>query len=140
MAVFTSLLFTVLVFYSLSLQGNYWIFFVVYFLTAMTGIVLAYCVASLVQDLGAANAVLPTYVTTCMYFGGLLILFDEIPEYSAWFGYSTFLRYGFNALMLNQFSGQTNGELRLFAGKTVSVVFGFGMRVCYVGVGVLFDG
>lgn len=42
MAVFTSLLFTVLVFYSLSLQGNYWIFFVVYFLTAMTGIVLVY--------------------------------------------------------------------------------------------------
>ena len=45
----------------------------------MIGIVLAYAVASAVPTMEAANALLPTYVTTCMYFGGLFLLFDKIP-------------------------------------------------------------
>ena len=32
----------------------------------------------------AANAVLPTYVTMCMYFGGLFLLFDKIPDGWRW--------------------------------------------------------
>ena len=32
----------------------------------------------------AANAVLPTYVTMCMYFGGLFLLFDKIPDGWQW--------------------------------------------------------
>ena len=35
----------------------------------------------------AANAMLPTYVTTCLYFGGLFITFDKIPEGWYWFSY-----------------------------------------------------
>lgn len=48
-------------------------------MTTMIGIVLAYAVASAVPTMEAANALLPTYVTTCMYFGGLFLLFDKIP-------------------------------------------------------------
>ena len=37
----------------------------------MVGIVLAYAVAAVAPNMDAANAMLPTYVTTCLYFGGL---------------------------------------------------------------------
>ena len=50
----------------------------------MTGICLAYGVAAVVPTMEAANAVLPTYVTMCMYFGGLFLLFDKIPDGWRW--------------------------------------------------------
>jgi len=123
-AAFTSLLFSAVVFNCMSLQGNFGIFVLTYYLTSMIGIVVAYVVASLVSDLGAANALLPTYVTICMCFGGLFILLDTLPVYVAWFGYTTFLRYGFNALMLNQFSGETNGDRAVYDGETVLDFYG----------------
>ena len=39
-------------------------------LTTMCGICLAYTVAAVAPTMDAANALLPTYVTFCMYFGG----------------------------------------------------------------------
>jgi len=71
----TTLLFSAIVFFGVRLQGNFWIFVVNYYLTTMTGICLAYAVAALVPTMDAANALLPTYVTTCLYFGGLFITF-----------------------------------------------------------------
>ena len=62
-----------IVFWGVNLQGSFWIFVVNYYLTTMTGICLAYAVAALVPTMDAANALLPTYVTTCLYFGGLFI-------------------------------------------------------------------
>jgi ATP-binding cassette subfamily G (WHITE) protein 2 len=79
MATFTSLLFTIIVFFGCAFQGSFFIFFVTYYLTTMTGIILAYAIAAIVPTMEAANAVLPTYVTICMFFGGLIIVFDKIP-------------------------------------------------------------
>ena len=79
-AVFTSFLFSFFVFWACSLQGSFIIFAMIYYTTTMTGICLAYLIASIVPTMQAANALLPTYVTTCMYFGGLFILFDKIPN------------------------------------------------------------
>jgi len=124
MAALTSLIFSVIVFFSMGLQGSFGVFLLTYYLTTMIGIVLAYCISSLVPDLGAANALLPTYVTICMYFGGLFILFDKIGDWCAWYGYSTFLRYGFSALMINQFGGQTNGESLVYDGQNVLQFYG----------------
>merc|ERR1711985_61867 len=64
LCVMTSFLFSVIVFWGIGLQGSFLIFVVVYYMTTMLGIVLAY----------AANALLPTYVTVCMYFGGFFLL------------------------------------------------------------------
>merc|ERR1711865_1245201 len=99
----TSLLFSAVVFFSCGLQGSFGVFLVVYFLTSMIGIVLAYAVASAVPTMEAANALLPTYVTFCMYFGGLFLVFDKIPIGWQWYSYTDFLRYAWSALMLNQF-------------------------------------
>merc|ERR1712023_2454 len=70
LCVLTSLLFSVIVFFALKLQGSFLVFALAYFLTSMIGIVLAYAVAAVAPNMDAANALLPTYVTVCMYFGG----------------------------------------------------------------------
>jgi ABC-type multidrug transport system ATPase subunit len=126
----TSIIFCLITFFSLDLQGSFFVYTFAYFLTAMIGIVLAYAVAAVAPTMEAANALLPTYVTVCMYFGGLFILFDKIPTGWKWFSYTSFLRYSWGVLMLNQFDGEANGEALLFAddsGKLMNILEFYGM-------------
>ena len=93
-------------------QGSFGLFWINYYLTTMTGIVLAYGVASVVPTMDAANALLPTYVTFCLYFGGLFLNFDKIPPGWYWFSWTSFLRYSWGAHMLNQYQTRvTHGAL-----------------------------
>jgi len=127
----TSTVFSVVVFFAMKLQGSFLLFAVTYFLTSMVGIVLAYAVAAVAPNMEAANALLPTYVTTCMYFGGLFIVFDKIPVGWNWYSYTSFLRYSWGALMLNQFQDQITGDANLFwdenTGSTQTVLDFYGM-------------
>eukprot|EP00339_Tiarina_fusa_P022297 CAMPEP_0117025940 /NCGR_PEP_ID=MMETSP0472-20121206/19112_1 /TAXON_ID=693140 ORGANISM="Tiarina fusus, Strain LIS" /NCGR_SAMPLE_ID=MMETSP0472 /ASSEMBLY_ACC=CAM_ASM_000603 /LENGTH=674 /DNA_ID=CAMNT_0004732795 /DNA_START=65 /DNA_END=2089 /DNA_ORIENTATION=- len=103
-ALFTSGVFGVIVFFGLKLTGNFGIFFVSYYLTTLIGVILAYAVAAAVPSLEAANAILPTYVTICLYFGGLFIVFDKIPTGWVWFSWTSFMRYSWGAMMLNNYN------------------------------------
>ena len=58
-----------------------------------------------------ANAALPAYVVTLLFFTGLFIRFDEIPEYWFWYSKIDFLRYSWGALMVSQFEAN-NGTSR----------------------------
>ena len=53
-----------------------------------------------------ANAALPAYVTVLLFFSGFLITWPKIPKYWIWMAYMDFMRYGWGALMINQFQGQ----------------------------------
>jgi len=108
-AIATSLLFTLIIFFALSLQGSFLILFGTYYLTTMMGIILAYAVAAISPTMEAANAILPTLVTIWMYFGGLFIIFDKIPAGWQWFSWSSFLRYSWGAMMQNQFQVKDEG-------------------------------
>lgn len=114
LCVITSFLFCLITFYGVNMQGNFFIFTAIYYITAMTGIVLAYMMASLAPNMEAANAMLPTYVTTCMYFGGLFLLFDKMPVYLNWYSYTSFLRYSWGAFMLNEFKDTKTGSQPMF--------------------------
>jgi ABC-type multidrug transport system ATPase subunit len=120
----TSLVFTLIVFWAMSLQGSFIFFALTYFLTSMLGIVLAYAVAAVAPNMEAANALLPTYVTTCMYFGGLFLVFDKIPTVWYWYSWTSFLRYAWGALMLNQFADEETGIAKVFYddGERMSVL------------------
>lgn len=136
LATLTSLLFSVTIFWGCGLQGSFWVFAVCYYLTTMTGIVLAYLIAALVPTMDAANALLPTYVTCCMYFGGLFLLFDRIPGPWVWFSWTSFLRYSWGAQMLNNYQGQTIGETLAFfddAGQGITVLEFYGLRGSIMG-------
>jgi len=131
LAVFTSLLFSVCVFFAMSLQGSFLVFWIIYFLTTMVGIVLAYAVAAVSPTMEAANALLPTYVTTCMYFGGLIILFDKIPDGWKWYSWTSFLRYSWGAFMINQFQDGSTGALKVFfddEGNQVTILEFYGLE------------
>eukprot|EP00962_Isochrysis_galbana_P052036 scaffold23424_cov121-Isochrysis_galbana.AAC.4 len=87
----------------------------------MTGICLAYAIAALVPSMEAANALLPTYVTTCMYFGGLFLLFEKIPTAWYWFSWTSFLRYSWGAQMLNQYTDTEVGRYPAFFDESTGV-------------------
>ena len=103
-----------IVFWGVALQGSFWVFASVYYLTTMNGICLAYAVAALVPNMDAANALLPTLVTLWMYFGGLFLLFDKIPIYLQWLSWTSFLRFSWGAQMLNQYGNSSVGEYHAF--------------------------
>jgi hypothetical protein len=69
----------------------------------MTGVVIANGIAALTPSLAFANMLLPLYVVTALYFGGFLIIYDQIPTGWQWYSHTVFLRYGWTALMTNQF-------------------------------------
>ena len=96
-----SLLFCVVIYYGVGMHGSLPLFWLTFLITQNIGVVLAYLVAAFAPTVDSANAILPCYVTLCLFFVGLLIPYAEIPVYWQWFSYITFLRYSWSALMLN---------------------------------------
>lgn len=111
-ALFGSVVMSVVVYYGIKLQGSLVVFWMVYFSTICAGIGCAYAVASLSPNMDVANAALPTYVATFMFFSGFLIRYDDIPVWWKWYSYLNPLRYSWTALMLNQFEAQDPKFLR----------------------------
>lgn len=105
-------------FYGVQLQGAWVFFWLFYFATLCNGIVLAYFVAALSPNMDVANALLPTYVVTLMFFAGFLFRLDAMPKYWKWYSYIGFARYSWGGLMINQFTGD-KGDPLLLEGKTV---------------------
>ena len=90
------------VFYAMNLTGSFVLFWLVYYFTLGNGVVLAYLVSAVSPNMEAANAILPTYVVTLLFFAGWLIRRDDIPAYWSWYYYIDLMRYSFGALMINQ--------------------------------------
>lgn len=131
MATITSLVYCIPVYFGVALQGSFLVFVLSYYATTMCGIVLAYMVAALVPTMEAANALLPTWVTINMYFGGLFLLFDTIPVGWKWFSWFSFLRYSWGSTMINQFKDSEPGMKRVFydetSGQALNVLEFYGM-------------
>lgn len=54
--------------------------------------VLAYFVAALAPSMDVANAALPVYVSTLLYFGGFLFTFSTMPPWWKWYSFINPLR------------------------------------------------
>jgi ATP-binding cassette, subfamily G (WHITE), member 2 len=91
-AVILSAIFANVVYWGVGLQGSLALFWLVYLVTLSTGIVLAYFVAALSPNMDVANAALPSYVVTLLFFGGFLMRWSDMPKYWQWYGYINFLR------------------------------------------------
>lgn len=66
-------------------------------------VVLSYTVASASPNMDVANAALPAYVVTLLFFAGFLFRFKDIPDYWFWYSKINFIRYAWTAVMRNQF-------------------------------------
>ena len=64
---------------------------------------LAYFIAAMSPNMDVANAALPTYVVTLLFFGGFLLRYKDIPPWWYWYSTIDFLRYAWSSLMVNQF-------------------------------------
>lgn len=161
-ALFTSLVFTVVVYWGCNLQASFGIFFLAYYLTTLVGVILAYAFASFFTSMyvclytenacilervctvmctvmcccrrrrlsplyrllpcpyfvcvhrSAANSWLPTYVTVNLYFSGFVILFEKIPPGWQWFGWTSFMRYSWAAMMVDNFGDSAPGAAAVF--------------------------
>eukprot|EP00892_Ulva_mutabilis_P005857 jgi/Ulvmu1/3643/UM017_0057.1 len=140
--VVSSLVFSAFVFYVVKLEGEFILFWLTYLVTLSTGIVLAYVVATLAPNMDVANAALPTYVVTLLFFGGFLFRFEDMPQYWKWYSYINFLRYAWGAQMMNSFRGvkDGNGQVPMIAGEPVLEYFGFDDQTAwgYLGYECLF--
>ena len=56
----------------------------------------------------AANALLPTYVTTNIFFTGYLILWSDIPKPWRWYVWIDPMLYSWVGLMQDEFRGSTD--------------------------------
>lgn len=92
-------------FYAIDFQGNFGTFWLVYLLVLYIGVALAYFIAAISPNMDVANALLPVYVTTQLFFGGFILDFRVMPSYLKWLSYLDFIRYAWSALMVNQYSG-----------------------------------
>eukprot|EP00210_Caulerpa_lentillifera_P002676 g2556.t1 len=102
-AFIASLIFGSVVYLCTDLQCNFITFWMVYFGTLSNGIALAYLIGALSPNMDVANAAVPAYVVTLVFFTGLLIRFDDMPDYWFWYSRIDFLRYSWAALMVSQF-------------------------------------
>lgn len=89
------------------LTVDFWVFWVVYLGTLFNGIALAFIIASVSPTIDFANAALPAYTVTLLFFAGLLIRREDMPRWWKWYSSIDYLSYSWGALMINTFS---NGE------------------------------
>lgn len=109
------------VFYGIDLQGSYVCFWMAFYVAVCTGIILAYLVASISPNMDVANALLPIYAITLMFFAGFLVRFDNMPPWWKWYSYIDFGRYAWSAMMINQFE---NNDVEYINGMTVLQFYG----------------
>ncbi|KAH8071744.1 ATPase [Aureococcus anophagefferens] len=91
------------IFNSTSIAPSFAVFWATYYLNSCVGIALAYAVAAFSPTTEAANALLPTYVTTNIFFTGYLILWDDIPKPWRWYPWVNPMLYGWVGLMQDEF-------------------------------------
>ena len=99
---FVTLVIAAVVFYAVSLSGSFALFWLVYYVTLANGVVLAYLISALSPNMEAANAILPTYVVTLLFFAGFLIRPADTPDYWKCYAYVDLMKFSWGALMINQ--------------------------------------
>ena len=92
-----------LIYFMVKFQCSFAVFWATYYANSCVGIALAYAVAAFSPTTEAANALLPTYVTTNIFFTGYLILWDDIPKPWRWYPWVNPMLYGWVGLMQDEF-------------------------------------
>ena len=136
----TSILYTLIVWWAIDLQGSLGIFFIIYFLSSFVGIAAAYTSAAVSPTLEVANALLPTYMIINLFFAGFLIPLDTIPRGWRWYSNIDPMRFGWEALMINNFQNSDPGAVEFINGETVLEYYGFANKTYdrYIGFLTLF--
>lgn len=134
-AIIAALIFTLLLYFPLQMQGSYALVFLSYLTVLLNGIVLAYAIAAATPTETAANAALPLYVVSLLFFCGFLANYDRIPPGWTWYSYIDFLRYAWSALMIDQF--EALGDPLFNSNETVTQYYNLPNTSAWTQYGVL---
>lgn len=144
LAIFPSLVSQGMIYGACALRGSFLIFWLSYYCILQNGIALAYVVSAVAPNMDAANTLLPVYNVVALFFGGILMRRDDMPDGWRWYSHTLFVRYGWQAMMLNHFNNidklpETWGEegptiLKFYdvSPTSISVNFGFMILTWFV--------
>ena len=99
-----SALLALAVWFGLSLSGSWVLFWLVYFVTTMVGVVLAYSCAAIAPNAEYGIIMCAGMNIILIFFVGILIRWRDIPSYWKWIVYVNHLHYSWAALVKNQFT------------------------------------
>jgi len=78
-------------------------------LTANAAFSLGYAISAVAPTVGVALAIAPLIMMPLLIFGGFFVNTDSIPKYFIWLEYMSFFKYGFEAIVVNEWNGKTIG-------------------------------
>lgn len=83
--------------------GGFFLFVIVIFVVSYIAESLAIAVSIMTGDAQAAAAVIPVFIIMSLLFGGFFIDTEDLDGWIGWARYLSFVFYGFNALVKNEF-------------------------------------
>ncbi|KNC80168.1 hypothetical protein SARC_07461 [Sphaeroforma arctica JP610] len=84
--------------------GAFFFFYLVLLLGVLVAESMTLCISTIFPDPQTASAFIPVLIVLSMLFGGFFIDGDSIPDYLIWLEYLSYIKYGFQAIAMNQFS------------------------------------
>jgi ATP-binding cassette subfamily G (WHITE) protein 2 len=101
-------IFTGIAYWMIGLQANWHCFFwyiVISYVINMCSYSLCLFVSCFAPSFAIANLIAPLVIVMFLLPSGFLVNIADLPVYWRWLKYVSFFRYGFEALMINEFSG-----------------------------------
>lgn len=87
-------------------HGAFWFFFTIMWMTDTAGLVVCYIASGLAAHTQMATGIFTIIAMVSFSSAGYLVYIPDLPTYTrGWLPYLVFLRYGFQSLVLNEFSG-----------------------------------
>ena len=126
LAIPVTLIAQTMLFLGCKMHGSFAIFWICNYMVLSCGIALAYVCASVAPNMDAANTLLPVYNVIQLLFSGMLIRRADMPAGWEWYSHTLFVRYGWQAQMVNYFD---NKEPTVFidkSGKSQGVIEFYG--------------
>eukprot|EP01032_Pedospumella_encystans_P007850 gene7850-9359_t len=102
--------YTTIIYWAVGLQpyaDNYFIFLATILLTTFTAMSIGFLVSAASPSRLVANAVGPPILIILLLFGGFYINSDSLPVGSEWVRYLSLMYWGFQALVVNEFRGES---------------------------------
>ncbi|XP_048586786.1 protein white isoform X3 [Nematostella vectensis] len=121
-------LISVIPYWMIGLQSEFTRFlicFVVLMLVTNTAVSIGYMISTMMKSTAAAGAIGPPILVPFLLFGGFFLKSTSIPVYFVWIEYTSFFKYSFELLSINQWQGHDSiGACQMYAGNRTAPAAG----------------
>jgi ATP-binding cassette, subfamily G (WHITE), member 2 len=110
LGIMVNFVFSTIAYFMVGLQGTaekFFMFFLICTLVMLNSYTLCLFISNIAKNYQVANVIAPLVLVLYLLPSGFLINLNSIPIIWRWIKYISFFRYGFEALVLNEFEGLT---------------------------------